>query len=329
MNERLNRAKHWVEQGAADALRSELDASVELRGARDEAGRSLANFACRVLTGDVARPPVRGTAEQWAALEVLLDAGCDVASADHQGFAPLHIAAMASHAELARRLLDAGAPRTGQVYGTDGGTPLSLALFYGEREVSSLLADPPEPDNLRTAAALGRELARFFDGDELVPQASDGTEFTLGWCGKPPTPRTNSRQQLLDEALAWAAMNERLGSMEELCRRGANVNSNPFRGTALTFAAGYEKVNSVRWLLEHGADPNLKHDFGGEGHGQDAVALHLAAQFGALGAIRLLVRYGADLNIRDGQFGATPLQWAVHAGADDAVALLRELERAP
>lgn len=285
MNVPLDQAKRLFEEGAADDLRAVLSAAPDLRRAQDDDGRTLVNFACRVLTRDVSRPPVRGTCEQDAALDVLLSIGCDLAAADHQGFAPLHVAAMASHGDLARRLLEAGAPRTGRVYGTDGGTPLSLALFYGEREVSKLLTDPPDPDNLRTAAALGRELDRFFRGDTLTSQASEGTEFTLGWCGKPFTPRTNSNQELLDEALCWSARNEQLGSMEALCHRGANVNANPFRGTPLTYAAAHDKTNSVRWLLAQGADPNLKHDFGGEGHGHNAISLHLAAQFGALKAI--------------------------------------------
>ncbi len=325
MDSPINRAKQLLKEGAADELRAVLGSFPELLQAQDEDGQTLVNFACRVVTGDISRPPVRGTPAQDAALDVLLDAGCDLAAGDQKGFAPLHVAAMASHSDLARRLLAAGAPRTGRVYGTEGGTPLSLALFYGERDVSTLLADPPEPDNLRTAAALGRELARFFEGDVPTAQASVGTDFTLGWCGRPFTPRTNSRQQLLDEALCWSARNEQVGSMMALCSRGADVNANPFRGTPLTYAAAHNQTKSICWLLDHGADPNLKHDFGGEGHGHDAVALHIAAQFGALDAIRALVEGGADLNARDANFDATPLQWAEHVGAGESVKLLKTL----
>lgn len=325
MDSPFNRAKQLLTEGAAEELRAVLGSFPELLQAQDEDGQTLVNFACRVVTGDVSRPPVRGTPAQDAALDVLLDAGCDLATVDQKGFAPLHVAAMASHSDLARRLLAAGAPRTGRVYGTEGGTPLSLALFYGEGDVSRLLADPPEPDNLRTAAALGRELARFFEGDVLTAQASVGTDFTLGWCGRPFTPRTNSRQQLLDEALCWSARNEQVGSMAALCERGADVNGNPFRGTPLTYAAAHNRAKSVFWLLDHGADPNLKHDFGGEGHGCQAVALHLAAQYGALEAIRVLVDGGAALNLRDGNFDATPRQWAEHVGADESAKLLETL----
>jgi ankyrin repeat protein len=52
--------------------------------------------------------------------------------------------------------------------------------------------------------------------------------------------------------------------------------------------------------------------------------LHLAAQFGVLNAIRALVLGGAELNVRDGKFSGTPLEWAKHNGADDAVELLKE-----
>jgi ankyrin repeat protein len=110
----LNQAKRWIEEGSASGLQSVLEASPDLHRAQDESGRTLVNFACRVLTGDVSRPPVRGTPEQEAAFDVLLKAGCDIASAGHEGFAPLHVVAMASHAGLAQKLLGAGGPRSGR-----------------------------------------------------------------------------------------------------------------------------------------------------------------------------------------------------------------------
>ena len=59
---------------------------------------------------------------------------------------------------------------------------------------------------------------------------------------------------------------------------GADINANPFRGTPLLWACYSDKVEAAAWLLDHGADPDLRHDWGGEGHGVDAVAMHLAAQ---------------------------------------------------
>ena len=105
--------------------------------------------------------------------------------------------------------------------------------------------------------------------------------------------------------------------------RGADVDANPYRGTALLWAVYADRVEVVRWLLDAGADPDLRHDFGGADHGHRATALHLAAQFGAMATLDALLEAGADTTIRDGFFDATPLGWAEHAGSEAAVERLR------
>ena len=138
---------------------------------------------------------------------------------------------------------------------------------------------PAHPDNLRTAAALGRDLHRFVDGNgELTPEAIDGLDISTRPCSSRPGRRTRQRQEILDEALCWAARNNQRGSMQALAALGADVNANPFRGTPLLWACYSDKVEAAAWLLDHGADPDLRHDWGGEGHGVQAVAMHLAAQ---------------------------------------------------
>ena len=76
-------------------------------------------------------------------------------------------------------------------------------------------------------------------------------------------------------------------------------------------------------LLDLGADPDLRHGFGGEGHGVQAVAMHLAAQHSALRCLDLLLDRGADPSIVDAAYDATPLEWAVECGAPDSAELLR------
>ena len=63
--------------------------------------------------------------------------------------------------------------------------------------------------------------------------------------------------------------------MKLLVANGADVNGSPYRGTALLWAIYSDCVPAAEWLLDHGADPDLRHDFGGKGHGVQAVALHL------------------------------------------------------
>ena len=136
----------------------------------------------------------------------------------------------------------------------------------------------------------------------------------------PTWDRTRSRQEVLDEALSWAARNNQRDSMEAL---GADINANPFRGTPLLWACYNDKVKAAAWLLDHGADPDLRHYWGGEGHGVDAVAMHLTAQYNCVGCLNLLLNRGADPTIVDGAHGGTPKRWAESQGAADAVEILK------
>lgn len=306
------------------ALARTIETTPELTSARDAGGKTLLIHACELATGNVAIPAVQGNEQQHACIDVLLEHGADPSAAANDGWAPLHVAAMSGNLPLARRLIAVGARREGSLLGTKGGSPLSLALFYAKREMGELLAAPAVPDNLRNAAALGRPLERFIDGARLTSEAVDGTDFYRPLLLFPPWQRSYTRQEVIDEALTWAARNDRLDSMARLVSLGANVNSNPYRGTALLWAVYADRASAATWLLDHGADPNLRHDFGGSEHGRAAVvALHLAAQYNCLGCVRLLLERGADTTIRDAAYDATPLGWAEHAGAQQAAELLR------
>jgi ankyrin repeat protein len=323
----FERAAAAVQTGNVEEVARLLRALPELLQARSSEGHTLLGLACLAATGELARPPVRGSAEQHATVDVILAAGADPNAATASGWAPLHTAAMSGHVDLARRLLSAGASREGKLLGASGGSPLALALFYAEREVAELLAEPPVPDSLRTAAALGRPLERFVDGAALTPEAAQGCDFYRPLLVFPEWQRSSSRQELLDEALSWAARNDRIGSMEQLVALGADVNANPYRGTPLLWATFADALDAATWLLDHGADPDLRHDFGGAEHGRAAVALHLAAQYGSLRCLRLLLERGADPNIKDAAYDATPLMWAEHVAARESAALLREHPR--
>ena len=181
---------------------------------------------------------------------------------------------------------------------------------------------PVCPDNLRAAAALGKHLDRFVDGVELTPDAYRGLDFYAPEFF-PTWNRTRSRQEVLDEALSWAARINQCDSMAALVALGADINANPFRGTPLLWACYSDKVEAAAWLLDHGADPGLRHYWGGEGHGVDAVAMHLAAQYNCVGCLNLLLNRGADPTIVDGAHGGTPKRWAESQGAVDAVEILK------
>ncbi len=46
--------------------------------------------------------------------------------------------------------------------------------------------------------------------------------------------------------------------MTELVRAGVNVNANAYRGTPLLWAIYADRSKAATWLLDHGADPDLR-----------------------------------------------------------------------
>ena len=128
---------------------------------------------------------------------VLLRHGADVAAANVHGWTALHQAAYADLPVLARMLLDAGAPVDVAARG-DGGTPLVVALFWGNRTTAELLAGHGlHPPNLRVAAGLGRldvvgELVA--PGGRPAPAAACGRpRRSGGWSSSAPI-RTGARR---------------------------------------------------------------------------------------------------------------------------------------
>ena len=253
---------------------------------------------------------------------ILLDRGADVASANAHGWTPLHQAAYSDLPAMARMLLDAGAPVGVSARG-NGGTPLVVALFWGNVATAELLAGHGvHPRNLRAAAGLGRlDLL-----EELIdtPEAGAHRAFYRPHSGFPAWQPSDDEQEVRDEALAWAARNGRVEALELLIERGASVDADVYRGTALSWAAACGRVEAIRRLVALGADPSRRTSFGGPGHGEGTTALHLAAQNGDLDTIRALLELGADPALRDDLHGGTPANWAEHGGHSAARDLLRE-----
>jgi ankyrin repeat protein len=60
--------------------------------------------------------------------------------------------------------------------------------------------------------------------------------------------------------------------------RGARVDADVYRGTAIAWASSRGHLAAVRRLLDLGAAPDARTTFGGPDHGEAATALHLAAE---------------------------------------------------
>ena len=116
--------------------------------------------------------------------------------------------------------------------------------------------------------------------------------------------------------LIYAALYGTADSVRLLLERGADPNAkNQANATPLMYAL--DEPGKVRLLLERGADPNARSDEG------QTPLLIAASRPGALQVVKLLLDKGADPSARTLR-GATPLSLAV-AGADaDVTALLIE-----
>jgi Ankyrin repeats (many copies)/Ankyrin repeat len=135
--------------------------------------------------------------------------------------------------------------------------------------------------------------------------------------GFPAWTPSDDPQEVLDEALVWAAKADRVEAIDRLAELGAQVEADPYRGTALAWAASNGRVAAIRRLVELGADPNGSGTFGGPTHGEGVPPIHLAAQAGREEAVDVLLKLGADPTIRDGLYDGTAAGWAAHGCRPD------------
>jgi ankyrin repeat protein len=286
------RAYRAVEARDLDGLAALLDAQPGLVRTRGTNGNDLLGMA---------RSPTL--------VRLLLERGADPNRGNDYGWTPLHQAGYSNDRALAEILLDAGA-RTELPARGDGGTPLVVALFWGHRDVVGLLGR--EPRNLRVAAGLGDlDAIRALAG---TPAAGAHRGFYRPHGGFPAWQPSDDPQEVLDEALVWAAKADRVEALAPLVELGARVDADPYRGTPLGWAAANGRVASIRALVGLGSDVNRRATFGGPGHGEGVTALHLAAGGGRAEAARALVELGADPAARDAIYDSRPAGWAEHGG---------------
>ena len=191
---------------------------------------------------------------------------------------------------LAQLMLEAGG-RTDLSARGDGGTPLVAALFWGHREVVDLLG--LEPRNLRVAAGLGRlDLIASSPGRR---QPARTAAFYRPHGGFPAWEPSDDPQEMLDEALVWAAKSRpRRG--DRAARRARRARR---RGSVPRHAAhvgGGERPRRRRSGGSSSSAPTRTRAarFGGPDHGEGVTALHLAAQSGRGEAVEALLELGAD-----------------------------------
>jgi ankyrin repeat protein len=125
----------------------------------------------------------------------------------------------------------------------------------------------------------------------------------------------NARVGYNKSPLVAGLLNKHWQVAELLHRDGAVVDVTSYHGRTPLHAASEEGlVDVVRWLLDHGANPNSLED-------DHSTPLHLAASQGRLELVRTLLGYNIDVNAMNTN-NRTPLHEASERGHIDILRLL-------
>ena len=222
------------------------------------------------------------------------------------------------HADLSVRYMN----------GADNFSPLELALDEGRLDIALMLQNyilGSRSNTVSFAAAHG-DLDVLHNLLQKNPQGieeKDELGFTpLAWAAE--TGQKDSAELLLSlganpnaatkggrHPIDWAASAGHLPLVELLAAKGANDLS-----VALFLASQQQQISVSRFLLEHGADPNIHYPAG-----NGTMPLHLAARQGNVESARLLLEHGAAVNGLE-QNAWTPLQYAASQSSKELIDLL-------
>lgn len=250
-------------------------------------------------TGDTPLHCVAGSPYQKRkqVLETLIRKGANLNDKNKSLLTPLHIAADKSHYDVMDALLRHGAK-------------VNALDELGQTALHRCARD----DNIQGCRVL---LSYNIDPSIVSIQgftaAQVATENVMKILQDPPSGSVDVECQLLDAAKAGD-----LDAVQRLlttCPQTVNCRDLDGRhSTPLHFAAGYNRVSVVEYLLDHGADVHAK-DKGG------LVPLHNACSYGHYEVTELLVKHGASVNVAD-LWKFTPLHEAAAKGKYEIVRLL-------
>ncbi|MEI6713872.1 MAG: ankyrin repeat domain-containing protein [Verrucomicrobiota bacterium] len=184
-----------------------------------------------------------------------------------------------------------------------------IAVRLGEPGASEVLAaaDPdtkPGPKHVNTPHA--EWFLAAWQGDK---KAFDRLVDTADLEAKDPNNRDST-------ALILAAQSGATDILEELIRRGANLNAVDKNGdTALNFTAQFIQPKAMELLLEAGADPYIQDKW------KQTPLISCAGEVGNLEGVRVLLKKGVSLE-HETPHGGTALRYAAAFGRLEMVRLL-------
>ncbi|MBL7645012.1 MAG: ankyrin repeat domain-containing protein [Candidatus Hydrogenedentes bacterium] len=285
-----------------------LDRGAQLSD-RDSLGNSAMHLAAR--------------ASHIYTLENLLHRGATLETRDLEGYTPLHRAAEAGDLFAVQHLVALGANLFAMQNDGELSIPAVLAARKRHWEVTRFFREKGQYFPIHMMAAQGDlpgvseaisdmpAAVNLFDSMQNTPLMS---AVQTGECetaalllerGADPTLRNLEGEF----PLAIALRRSHFACAETLLERGANINEPLSSGVELTLlgdAVRSAPIETVSFILEHGADPRASWEGG-------RTALHVAVEIADVAKVRRLVEAGADpafLNVA----GWSPLLLAAQRG---------------
>ena len=229
--------------------------------------------------------------------QLLIDAGAEING-------PLGAAACIDNVEITALLLDRGAA----INGGSSWSPLEEALYWNNRRVIDLLLQRGATvHNLRIASGLGRTdlIESFFRSDGSLKPEAGKIDWPFGGLEESNL-NCKIKDELQAKVAAWSNDDREI------------INN------AFLYACMHNQIDAARLLLQKGAEINAippGFDYSGTG-------LHYAAVNGHRPMVDFLIEQGADANIKDTKVGGTPSGWADHGGHAELKNYLEEIASA-
>jgi ankyrin repeat protein len=254
-----------------------------------------------------------------AVVEELVRGGADVGVHSKRGSTALMFAAQQSNPGYARILLDAGA-NANDVMPRTGVTPLIIACAMGNADVAALLLDKrADPDAADVNSFTSLHHAAKDRGAVRIVKAllAHGAKPDVRLKQQKPSTTVNGVSLQGATPLLLAAEKNNFETIKVLVEAGADPliaterNTSPLilaagGGTDVVRPRGAKErataIQTVRFLVEHGADVNGVGEFGW-------TPLHAASYQGLNDVIAFLVAKGAKLDAMD-RLGQTPVSIA-------------------
>lgn len=164
---------------------------------------------------------------------------------------------------LAKFLAGRGAIINGQSHIMKGWCALEESLYWQNTETAHILVEHGATlHNLRIASGIGNlpAVRGFFAEDGSLKVSAGTTNYP--WGEQNPDQVTSDTQEVINNALVYAASSGQIEVVELLLSHGADVNSIPlgfhFRGSALHNAAIHGRTEMCKQLVSAGASKDLE-----------------------------------------------------------------------